>query len=291
MVILTAVESMTTGARFDSSTFSLKNFLGSSLKTSVINQFSNQVTKGIINTFGVTSFVSMRIITVSVGTLFDELFEMAAGLDNHFGFGGDYAGTNKDGVASDREKIGIGQGAWDTIKEIATLGQMNTSTYNGTEFRTVDYDGNYNGWSIDGNLGATYTEAWDFEGRCGLPDYSYDDYTSDYGGDLNWESPSEEAQFEEEYRELDEEILEEIIGITRDSFGGVSYNGHYYGKGSYSKEQAAHDEMVDDALKDYEDSGGDEAHNNNNDDWDGDGDSNNGVNDGSDRMNDDEEEG
>jgi len=71
----------------------------------------------------------------------------------------------------------------------------------------------------------------------------------------------------------------------------VSYNGHYYGKGSYAEEQAAHDEMVDDALKDYEDSGGDAAHNNNNDDWDGDGDSNDGVNDGSDRMNDDEEEG
>ncbi|MDL0088689.1 hypothetical protein [Campylobacter gastrosuis] len=66
----------------------------SELKSAVVNTTA----KLAVTAFGVTSVVGMFGIGLAVSAAIDEVFEMVTGLDNHFGFGGSYAGTTETGT-------------------------------------------------------------------------------------------------------------------------------------------------------------------------------------------------
>jgi hypothetical protein len=79
-----------------------------------------------IEALGVTNPVVAAIATMTVGALLDEVFEVAMGLDNNFGFGGDYVGTDMSGQNHFVGDIGFLDGLTGTAQEMLTFGSYHS---------------------------------------------------------------------------------------------------------------------------------------------------------------------
>ena len=219
-------ENMANGEEYESPKIAVSSFVSSSLKNTIISTFSNEITTGLVSVLNVTTFGAMALISVVTTTLLNEAFDVMVGLDNNFGFGGDYAGTGKDDIVNYRENIDFWKGALDTLKEIATLGFIDTNTYNATEFKTTYPNGYNKGWSVDGSLGDNYYDAWsnnieanseNFEDMFGLaPEYyEHEDLNVEYEKEKeekDWYSDSVSAS-----QNRHDESLKKYFGIDRDN--------------------------------------------------------------------------
>ena len=125
-----AITSVMDGKEFSFDKTSIGNFIGSSLVSTVENMVSSQVTQAVAQTFGITNFTAMGILGFAVSSLVSEAMEVAMGLDNSFGFGGDLKGFDDQGRAQYAQAFGFQQGLIDTLQEIATFGFADTLTYN-----------------------------------------------------------------------------------------------------------------------------------------------------------------
>lgn len=102
-----------------------------------INTLSTALATKAVGILGITSIVGVLGILAVAKTVVTEAFEVAVGLDNHFGFGGEVVSLGKLGVKTDdygatvhSRKQEFAEGFLDTIKEIASLGSAYTDTYN-----------------------------------------------------------------------------------------------------------------------------------------------------------------
>ena len=59
---------------------------------------SSQITSGLVNAFGITNMAQVTVMGMVVSSVVSETFEVAVGLDAHFGFGGDITGL-RDGIS------------------------------------------------------------------------------------------------------------------------------------------------------------------------------------------------
>ena len=100
------------------------NFSGN-LATAVVGEFigiaSTTITQGIIGRLGVTSLSTAMATNFAIGMIIGELFEMAVGLDNHFGYGGELIGHSIGREFRTKEKdfaTGLKDSATDLIGEL-----------------------------------------------------------------------------------------------------------------------------------------------------------------------------
>lgn len=101
------------GKLFSSGKIELGNIIGASLYNTAKNVFSQQLTMGIVNALGITNVYAAGLLSFGVGALVSEFMEYASGMDNHFGFGGDYIGKGFDGNSLYADKQGIADGLSD----------------------------------------------------------------------------------------------------------------------------------------------------------------------------------
>jgi len=118
-----SIENMLTGDFFTSPQLSVRDFLASSVINTNLSLVTNKLTAGIAKAFGMKSMVSVGFLNVGLGMLLGELFEMAVGYDNAFGYKGEYnvgfGGYEKQkgfmGIESLAESISFGLGFSDSI--------------------------------------------------------------------------------------------------------------------------------------------------------------------------------
>jgi hypothetical protein len=107
--------------------------IGRTAINQAINVFSSQITRGITNSFNITSITQTMAIGFVVTEVLTEAFEVLTGLDNNFGFGGELVGFDDQGNGLYSAPSSFTQVASDTLAEIAgffTGVNPNTATYN-----------------------------------------------------------------------------------------------------------------------------------------------------------------
>ncbi len=88
-VVEFTITNVLNGNMFESGKVKIGDIIGASLLNTVTNTLSQKLALGIVNSLGVTNIVAAGIISIGVGSLVSEVLEVAMGVDNHFGFGGD----------------------------------------------------------------------------------------------------------------------------------------------------------------------------------------------------------
>lgn len=165
--------------------------------STLANEFKNLAVQSLSKALGITSPVATFGLSWGLSELFGELAEMALGLDNSFGFGGEFIGVSPDGIKGYTAPLGL----WDGLKNmlglldkqeivsdeinfrmrikkgdvIGMLEQGKVSYYNFSTFdnRTQEQrarSGMYGGW-LDNNLAAGFSNF--LSGQ-----YSYGQYQS-----------------------------------------------------------------------------------------------------------------
>ena len=97
---------------------SLNTLVSGALIGTVQSMVSGKLTGMVASAFGVTSIGLGLVIGQVVSALVGELTEMALGLDNHFGFGGSYLGTDDQGnaqYADNQSRRGLAQNLKDVV--------------------------------------------------------------------------------------------------------------------------------------------------------------------------------
>jgi|GEM_PF-6358584 len=79
-----------------------------------------------LKALGITNPAVAAAVALGLGALLDESIEVAMGLDNHFGFGGDLAGVDMTGKGHYAADIGFMDGVLGTLQEFATLGNYHS---------------------------------------------------------------------------------------------------------------------------------------------------------------------
>lgn len=80
--------------------WSAQNFGANLVETTtkgLVGQAVNRATAGLVGAMGVKSPAAATVLGMVVGAFVTEALEVALGLDNHFGFGGQFVGTNVNG--------------------------------------------------------------------------------------------------------------------------------------------------------------------------------------------------
>lgn len=85
------VTNLLNGNFFKSGKMEIGNIVGATLYNSAKNIFSQQLTMGLVNSLGIKSVYAAGLLSVGVGALLGEFFEMAVGYDNSFGYGGEFS--------------------------------------------------------------------------------------------------------------------------------------------------------------------------------------------------------
>jgi len=123
-----------------------------------ISTFSQLATSKALSALGITSQLGALGLFSAVKAVLTEAFEMAIGLDNHFGFGGEFLGENEFGEGMFSAPSSFAEVASDTFSEIGgflTGQEVNTDTYNPdlTNVSVTDSAGNTIGFqSTSGNF-------------------------------------------------------------------------------------------------------------------------------------------
>jgi len=115
---------------------SFSQFVSAGTLGAVSSSFGTVASKAVISALGVSSFAAIAIVATVVGKFVDELFEMAIGLDNHFGFGGEIVGFGDNGEAqygSLKSSRGVTQNFKDIIATALGIESL------GDTFRDYDY--------------------------------------------------------------------------------------------------------------------------------------------------------
>jgi len=122
--------------------FDISKTVQSVMLNATLGRFKSLAIEQGLKTFGLSGFnIATFGIIGAISSIFNEAVEIALGLDNHFGFGGEFVGK-VDGVDAYTAPIDTWQGIKDTFLEIVTLGFIDTQTYNPTTADLVDKDGN-----------------------------------------------------------------------------------------------------------------------------------------------------
>jgi len=79
----------------------------------VMSGVANVISQSVANFVGVVSVYGAVAVSAVVGTVLSELTQMALGIDNHFGFGGDLIGFDNNGTAQYADQKSIEQGIRD----------------------------------------------------------------------------------------------------------------------------------------------------------------------------------
>lgn len=134
-----AIKNVLSGEFFESPKMSVRDFAISSLNKTIQSMLSTQMTSFAAKALGLKSMYAVGILNIAIGMVVGELAEMAMGLDNHFGFGGEYSGTLGTNFYS--EKKGFIEGIKESIGGLfgneysnmattysgETLGQLNAN--------------------------------------------------------------------------------------------------------------------------------------------------------------------
>jgi len=102
------------------------------LAHTVVDTFASKATSAITSQMSFSSLnqaIGFNIgINFGIGALFGEAFEVLTGLDNHFGFGGDYLGVDNKGNAQYAQPKSIEQGLRDMVPDfVRDLFNMDTT--------------------------------------------------------------------------------------------------------------------------------------------------------------------
>ncbi len=103
----------------------LSNTVAGAVVGTVQVGFQSAITQEVTSAFGITSVAKATIVGMVVGSLINEAFEVAAGLDNHFGPGGELVGFDDQGRAKYAPAISVSkflQNKIATIFNIASFG-------------------------------------------------------------------------------------------------------------------------------------------------------------------------
>ncbi len=87
--------------------------------TTIKNGFKNQIIQTVINSLGVTSIGTALSIGAIIHVVFGELFEMIMGLDNNFGFGGEFKAADQNGKAVFGRAKSLTQGLSEMLPDFA----------------------------------------------------------------------------------------------------------------------------------------------------------------------------
>ncbi len=146
------------GFYFDS-TGALSTVIGSiydGIKSGDFNLRANageNLAKGVIDTLGSVAkqiigkelgFVGGALVGAIVGEALNEAYEVATGQDNYFGFGGERTGKYEGGVKYG-DKRNLGGFLSDTLKELTSLGEADTPSYNPEIGRQTNIKGEFIG--------------------------------------------------------------------------------------------------------------------------------------------------
>ena len=150
----------------------------------VQSMVTNQATGIAARALGVTSLAAAAGINYAVGLVVEEVFEMAVGLDNHFGFGGEFVGYDADGTARYSAPVGFAQGMYDTVMEAVTFGAYVSQVELNKAETQLDIELSY----MDAYGVATYQIEMELDDILNGKDTSYEDDSS-----FDWSGAYEQA--------------------------------------------------------------------------------------------------
>lgn len=107
-----------------------EQIIGAGLFGTVKSTMTSFVTNAVTQTLGLNNITQLLAAQTITGLIVGEFLEMALGLDNHFGFGGDFVGTDEYGNGLYAPEVSLEMGLLDTALEIGSFGFADTLTYN-----------------------------------------------------------------------------------------------------------------------------------------------------------------
>jgi len=167
--------------------------VGANIAEAVVSEIKGKTINTVLGSFGVANPAVAAVAGLTLGNLLDEAFEIALGLDNHFGFGGEIAGFGDNGevqYGSLKSSRGVIQNFKDILASVFTIESL------GDTFREFDYSEDMISSALDDSLHTKDVDNPDWEPTesdigwdNGLPtiDERYDHYASHDGGSGDYE--------------------------------------------------------------------------------------------------------
>jgi len=96
--------------------------IAENIAEAVSAEMKSQAVSAGLKALGIKNIAVASIAALAIGMVLDEAMEVAMGLDNNFGFGGDYVGTDMTGKSHFAGEIGFMDGIVGAFQEFATFG-------------------------------------------------------------------------------------------------------------------------------------------------------------------------
>jgi len=146
------------GFAFDLATGKLESFevaaVGGLIGT-VNSTFTNVATRAAAQALGLTNMAAVGALGYTIGALVGELMEMAMGLDNSFGFGGEFVGTNPQTMTPSYSLAKSPLAAVkDMFKGFTDVLGFTTPDFVDVEFTTNFYKTSLEAWGPGGYMGS-----------------------------------------------------------------------------------------------------------------------------------------
>lgn len=207
----------------------LEMSVANGIKNTVTSQISGMVAKGVVGMLGVTNIAVAAGIMGLVSLGMTEAMEVATGMDNHYGFGGEFIGYNADGTRAYADKQSIAEGMSDLFGELAesAFGWATGYTHiSDKEWQTAEL-------------------AWQNSQR---ESQEYDDMSYDMSNDLTW------GNFREIERAVDFNSWDIDGNSVNDNYEDAvarDLYGYNYGVGRPSQQKQDYDERRAEYNKTY----------------------------------------
>ena len=234
---------------------SFSQAVGAGLMGTAMQTFSSALSKGVASALGITSTIGSLAVGSIVSSIMGEIAEVALGLDQSFGFGGERVGKNTYEASQSigqfaentfaKAMIGMGISGYSTFTQLDTVSFENGqyTNYGAVSYESQGYDDSLGNWeqsvsAIDGSF--SYSDD--------IGSISYNaaagDTTRSFGGSVSIENAyGDVTSFSKNYSANEAMSMTQHGGsygggIGGDGIDGGTFSG-YSGMGSFDADSAS----------------------------------------------------